>query len=177
MLFVIVVVFLLIMFVVFVEDKLVEVVKFDDFVIVVVCIFVFVVVLGECDECMVDNVEMVKDVVYLLIWKERYGDLLVECKVMLFEIYCMFGVYNMLNIYVLKDVENKFLLVFFVLFIFDVVYVDGDEMEIKLKYDLVVIGYLISFFLMNLFFDEKILMFFEYVKWCGIGDVWFVGDW
>jgi hypothetical protein len=139
--------------------------------------FAFSALPGQCDERTADNADMAEDHSYTLTWKDRYGDPPAVHKAALFEIFCFAGAYNVSNVYVLKDEENKLSLVSFAFPTFDVAYADGDETETKLKRDPAVTGYAASFTLTNPSFDEKTQTLSEYAKWRGLGDAWSAGDW
>lgn len=161
----------------FAEDKPAELTKPVDPAIAAARSFGFAALPGQCDERTADNAAMAQDAVYSLTWKDKYGDPPAEHKASLYEIYCMSGAYNVSNLYVLKDEENKLSLVSFAQPTFDVVYVDGDDSETKLKRDPTVTGYSATFLLTNSFFDEKTQTLTEFAKWRGLGDAWSVGDW
>ena len=161
----------------FAEDKPAEPAKPEDPATVAARTFAFAAVPGQCDERTSDNAEMAKDSVYPLTWKDKSGEPPAEHKATLYEIYCYSGAYNVSDLYVLKDEENKLSLVSFASPTFDVVYVDGDDTETKLKRDPVVTGYSASFLLTNPSFDEKTKTLSEFAKWRGLGDAWSAGDW
>ena len=162
---------------VFADDKPAEAAKPEDPAIVAARTFAFAALPGQCDERTADNATMAQDAAYSLTWKDKYGDPAVEHKTALYEIYCMAGAYNVSNLYVVKDEENKLSLVGFAEPTFDVVYVDGDDTETKLKRDPVVTGYSTTFLLTNPSFDEKTQTLSEFAKWRGLGDAWSAGDW
>ena len=134
---------------------------------------------GECDDTSIYGDDgAFADAAYQLSWTPDWGgENDPKQHVMLYQIFCFAGAYNLVHAYAFKAEGENFSLISFAVPTYKIEYADGDENQTQLKAPPRVTGFSTTATLVNSGFDADTYTLTSSSKWRGLGDAWSSGTW